>query len=158
MKSTLVLRKLRSAARLSSADWLLFIQAWIWLLLFDIGLRTRPFPELQAFAAQSASHPPPAPEQTERLLHITRVAVDRARYNHLYPMTCLRRSLTLQKMLAKRWIAAELKIGVRKDDGQLEAHAWLEYQGRTLGEAEKITEKFSALEKSAGMHNGEVNL
>lgn len=153
-----MLHKLHSASRLSLTDWLLFIQAWVWLLFFDIGLRTRPFPTLQAFAGQSASRPIPSLEQTEKILRMSRIAVDRARYNHLYPMTCLRRALTLQKMLAQKGIATEIKIGVHKDDSQLSAHAWLEYEGRTLGEAEKITEKFSALEKSSDMHHGEVNL
>jgi len=36
-------------------------------------------------------------------------------------------------MLAHSGIATELKIGVRKEAGQLSAHAWLEYQGNTGG-------------------------
>jgi hypothetical protein len=52
-------------------------------------------------------------------------------------------------MLAKRGIPSDLKIGVRKENGQLSAHAWLEYQGKILGEAERIVEKFSPLETSA---------
>ena len=147
---TAMLHKLRSAFRLSPADWLYFFQAWVWLLLFDIRLRTRPFPELQAFAAQLSPRVAPSPEQTGNLIDALRLAVDHARYNHLYPMTCLRRALALQKMLGQRGIAVELKIGVRKDDGQLNANAWLEYQGRPLGEPEKITERFSALQK--GVH------
>lgn len=142
-------RKLRSASQLSPSDWLFFFQAWFWLLVFDLGLRTRPFPELQTFASQLDPHATPSPERIKGLLDALKLAVDRARYNHLYPMTCLRRSLALQKMLAKRGIPAELKIGVRKDDGQLSGHAWLEYLGQPLGEPEKITEKFSALQKGA---------
>ncbi len=143
-------RKLNSAFRLSAEGWMLFLQAWFWLMIFDIGLRTRPFPELQSFASRPASCQTRSPEQTESLLLKSKVAVDRARNNHLYPMTCLRRALTLQKMLAQRGIASELKIGVRKDADQLSAHAWLEYQRKMLGEAENITEKFSTLEKGAG--------
>ena len=142
-----MLRKLRSASRLSPADWLLFIQAWVWLLLFDLELRIRPFPYLQTFAARLTPLPPPSPAQIASLIRRLMAAVDRARYNHLYPMTCLRRALTLQKLLAKRGIPVELKIGVRKQDGQLSAHAWLEYQGQPLGEAETITEKFAAFQK-----------
>ena len=142
-----MLRKLRSASRLSLADWFLFIQAWVWLLLFDLGLRTRPFPDLQAIAARLASRPKPSPEQTKNLLHMLRIAVDRGRYNHLYPMTCLRRALTLQRLLAERGVSTELKIGARKDNGQLKAHAWLEYQGQIIGEPEEIIERFNILEK-----------
>ena len=137
-----MLQKLRSASRLSFMDWVLFIQAWGWLLLFDIGLRTRPFTELQAFAARLASRPMLSSGQIENILLSLRVAVDRARYNHMYPMTCLRRALTLQRLLAKQGVSTELKIGARKDNGHLNAHAWIEYQGQTIGEPEEIREKF----------------
>ncbi len=143
-----MLDKLRHAARLSPNDWLYFFQAWFWLLVFDLGLRTRPFPELQAYAAELGAHPAPAPEQTANLIRALKTAVDHARWNHLYPMTCLRRALTLQKMLTKHGLATELKIGVRKEAGQLSAHAWLEYQGKPLGEAERITEIYRPLQKS----------
>ena len=144
---TAVLRKLRSASRLSLADWFLFTRAWVWLLLFDLGLRTRPFPEMQTLASRTASSPSLLSEQIEEQFLALQIAVDRARYNHLYPMTCLRRALTLQRLLAKRGISTELKIGARKDNGQLNAHAWIEYKGQTIGESEEITERFSVLEK-----------
>jgi len=144
----LMLHKLRSASRLSPTDWLFFTQAWFWLLIFDLGLRTRPFPDLQAFAARLAKCPVPSPEQTESMIRVLKAAVDHARYNHLYPMTCLCRALTLQKLLSERGIAAELKIGVRKEAGQLSAHAWLEYQGKPLGEPERIKEQYAALMKA----------
>jgi hypothetical protein len=145
-----MLHKLRSASRLSPTDWLYFIQAWVWLLFFDLGLRTRPFPILQAFASRVGSHAAPPPEQPNDLILALKTAVDHARYNHLYPMTCLRRALTLQKMLSRRGLAAELKIGVRKQAGQLSAHAWLEYQGKPLGETEQITEQYALLKKTSG--------
>ena len=144
-----VFNKLRNASQLSPADWLLFIQAWIWLLFFDLGLRTRPFPDLQVFASRLSSHPAPPPEQTAKLIYRLMKAVDHARHNHIYPMTCLRRALALQKLLACKGIATELKIGVRKEAGLLSAHAWLEYKEQPLGEPETITEKFSALQKNS---------
>ncbi len=144
---TIMRHKLRSAFRLSSAEWLLFIQAWVWLLLFDIGLRIRPFPVLQAYAARLSTHSAPPPEQTEGLILTLKTAVDRARYNHLYLMTCLRRSLALQKMLAQRGIATELKIGVQKELGMLSAHAWVVYQGKPIGEPEKIMDQYMTLRR-----------
>lgn len=153
MKVTAALRNLNTASRLSAADWMLLLQAWTWLLLFDIGLRTRPFPDLQTFAARLVPRPTAPPEQIERQLRVLRTAVARAGNHHLYPMTCLRRALTLQKLLARRGIAAELKIGVHKSDNQFDAHAWLEYQGKPLGEPEQVVERFSILEQSAGRSN-----
>jgi hypothetical protein len=144
-----MLHKLRSASRLSPTDWLYFMQAWAWLLFFDLGLRTRPFPILQAFASRVGSHATTPPEQTNNLILALKTAVDHARYNHLYPMTCLRRALTLQKMLARRGLAAELKIGVHKEKDRLSAHAWLEYLGQPIGEPEQITEQYATLKKAS---------
>ncbi|MBN2117193.1 MAG: lasso peptide biosynthesis B2 protein [Anaerolineales bacterium] len=147
MTVTTVLHKLNSASRLSAEDWMLFLQAWVWLLIFDIGLRTRPFSELQAFAARLTSHPIPSPEQTEKQLRMLKVAVARAGSHHLYPMTCLRRSLALQKMLAQRGVAAELKIGVYKELDLLNAHAWVECQGKPIGEPEKVMDHYVMLRR-----------
>lgn len=143
-----MLRKIRNASRLSPADWSLILQAWFWLLFFDISLRMRPFHELQIFAARTKPKSASLPERTEALIPMLIAAVDHARYNHLYAMTCLRRALALQKMLALRGAEVDLKIGVRKDDGILSAHAWLEYQGRPLGEPERITERFANMQNT----------
>lgn len=48
--------------------------------------------------------------------------------------TCLSRSLALREMLARNGMEAEFRIGVNKEDGALIAHAWLEYEGRPIGE------------------------
>lgn len=143
-----MLNKLRNASRLSPTDWLLFIEAWFWLLIFDIGLRTLSFPKLQAYAARLVSCSTPSLKQIDDLILALCNSVDHARYNHLYQMTCLRRSLVLQKMLSERGISTELKIGVQKEAKQLIAHAWVEYQGKPLGEREHIVETFSPLQKT----------
>lgn len=45
---------------------------------------------------------------------------------------CLVQALAARWLLARRGIAADLHIGVLKNDGALEAHAWLERSGRVL--------------------------
>lgn len=142
-----IVDRLRRAVRISPGEWLDFFQAWFWLLFFDVALRLRPFPELQAFASRRAFRPTPAPARVQRLLRLLPLAVDRARVRHLRPMTCLRRSLALQKMFAQKGVPVELRIGVRKEGGQFSAHAWLEYDGNLLGEPEKITEQYAVLQK-----------
>ena len=57
-------------------------------------------------------------------------------------MRCLERSLTSQRMLRKRGIDAELKIGVQKQGPELEAHAWLEIDGRPVAEPEGVSQRF----------------
>jgi hypothetical protein len=142
-----MLHKLQRASRLSLTHWLFFIEAWFWLLIFDISLRIRPFSELQIYAARLTPCPASSPEQTENLIGVLVEAVDCARNNHLYPMTCLRRSLTLQKILAQRGVVAELKIGVQKELDMLNAHAWVEYQGKPIGEPEKVMCQYMTLRR-----------
>ena len=127
---------------ISAADWFLFFQAWTWLLIFDLALRTRPFRRVLSLAgSQSVNKPPNAQAATEQCL----LAVERARHYHLYPMTCLRRSLALIKLLRQRGLRAELKIGVEKADGSLAAHAWVEVDGVVIGERGPIDTRYAKI-------------
>jgi hypothetical protein len=42
--------------------------------------------------------------------------------------TCLVRSLSLWALLLKRGLTADIRIGVRKNNGKIEGHAWVEYE------------------------------
>ena len=53
-------------------------------------------------------------------------------------VTCLERSLALWSLLARQRIAAQLRIGVRKDGEKFAAHAWVEHAGVAVGEPEDI--------------------
>jgi hypothetical protein len=41
-------------------------------------------------------------------------------------------------------MATELRIGVRKSAGALEAHAWVEYQGLVLNDRDDVCQRFAA--------------
>lgn len=60
------------------------------------------------------------------------LALDRAR-KLLGVGSCLSRSLALRRVLASAGIAAAVRIGTRRDGGNLAAHAWVELAGRPLG-------------------------
>ncbi len=48
--------------------------------------------------------------------------------------TCLRQSLLLHFLLRRKRLAPELIIGVRKQDGAFDAHAWVQLGGVALGQ------------------------
>lgn len=51
--------------------------------------------------------------------------------------TCLTRAIAAQILLARYNYSSSIKIGVSKDEGEFEAHAWLEAdEGIILGESE----------------------
>jgi hypothetical protein len=58
--------------------------------------------------------------------------------------TCLSRSLTLIKLMARRGMAGRLRIGVSLENGALEAHAWVEAGGvpLPLGKGARAFEPF----------------
>ncbi len=131
--------KLRAALALSLSDWAVFFPAWLMLLVVDLGLRVLPFPRVRKLVA-SSKQPGRAASQRDVRLELCRLEwlVDIAARNHLYPMTCLRQALTLQWLLARRGVAADLRIGVRKQAGALEAHAWVECAGQAIRSAETV--------------------
>jgi len=70
-----------------------------------------------------------------------RRAVDVERTAHLvdataafYPLnpTCLKKSLILLRILDRRGVRAELRLGVRKAQEQFSAHAWVVCDGRIV--------------------------
>ena len=131
----------------------LFLRAWIRLLVVDLGLRLLPFGKLRALlrleAGQVVSQKGPAGGQ---ILEVERKhawktwqIMDKAARHHLYEMTCLRRSLVLQWLLLEEGFNAELKIGVRKEEGALIAHAWVELGGEAVGDQPGIEQEYAPL-------------
>ena len=54
--------------------------------------------------------------------------------NGLLSATCLRQSVLLEYWLKRRGLAAEIKIGVRKEQDLFDAHAWVELNGIALAQ------------------------
>ena len=142
----LMRRKLRTALTLSWGGWWILSQAWVLLLAVDLGLRALPFRRVQELMALGrkdardfqAGGASVTIQRLERLVGV-------AGRNHLYPMGCLRRSLVLQWLLGRRGIMADLRIGVRKETGELNAHAWLEHAGQPIGEPQAIAVHYAPL-------------
>lgn len=138
--------KVRTALSLPPGDWWVLAQAWILLLAVDLGLRWMPFQQVvkwsewdERFAHRSRTGD--VVGKIRRLSGLVRIAAN----HHLYPMTCLRQALALQRLLLMEGIASELRIGVRKDAGALDAHAWLEVQGVPVGQSRGAVENFAPL-------------
>lgn len=82
---------------------------------------------------QSPAHPQATTVETaHRIARLVGIAA----YHGPYRATCLRRSLALWWLLRRRGIPADLRIGVRKDGGELQAHAWVEHNGQALNDVQ----------------------
>jgi hypothetical protein len=74
--------------------------------------------------------------------------VDVAARHGPYRATCLPRSLVLWWLLLRRGIKCDLRIGVRKEAGRFEAHAWTEWRGTVLNDSEDVRERFAAFDRA----------
>ena len=79
-----------------------------------------------------AIHPPAAAElqQADRLAHLAAIAGRRG----ILQARCLSQAMLVRALLRRRGLDAVLQVGVRKDSGQFDAHAWVELEGHTLAQ------------------------
>jgi Transglutaminase-like superfamily len=83
----------------------------------------------------------PAASQREAAELIARMAAAAAR-SFFIDTNCLEQSLALWWLLRRRGIAAELRIGARKELERFEAHAWVEVDSAVLNDASAERQHF----------------
>jgi hypothetical protein len=132
MGSRRMRHRIRVVAALSPADWTTLAEAWLRLLWVDLALRFLPYAWCRRALRRGLGPAVEVGGSAERAARVVRL-VDVAARHHVRAMTCLRRALVLQRMLERRGIAAVLRVGARRDEGFL-AHAWVEVDGRPVGE------------------------
>lgn len=124
------MRKLYKLAGLPKRDRALLFQAALLLAIVKLGLILFPFQTLRQWLAKiSPQFTPQSPLSAEKVTWAIEVA---SRY---IPggVKCLTRALAARVLLARQGYITQLHIGVAKDErGQLEAHAWVESEGRVV--------------------------
>ena len=123
---------------------------WFWVRLRLFGQRffgaALVVGEPSARAVKSAGSPEiVAPSPTPALDELTRLGylVNSAAHHVLPAGNCLTRSLYLQWLLRRRGVPTDLRIGVQLSDGQLLAHAWVEYAGHPLNDAPDVADRYA---------------
>jgi hypothetical protein len=127
-------------SRLTPANVWAFLRAWAVLLAADLGLRLLPFRRLESLLT-----PRPRGEEDEGAVGRLVWATAAAARHHLYPMRCLPRALCLRWLLGRHGIRADLRIGVARHEARLDAHAWVEREGRPVGEGPGVADRFAPL-------------
>lgn len=85
---------------------------------------------------------PTSSKQQQRLLW----AVETAASGLLADRACLTQAMAAEWLLARRGLVTHLQIGVAKgEDGRLQAHAWLEQDGRILIGGSDSPQQFTPL-------------
>lgn len=118
--------------RLSGGERRLLVQAWLLLLVADFALRIFPFTTiLQYCRCQHGSH---GQHPVDLSLPALRIAwlVEKAGQYCPAGTSCLKEALVLSRLLARRGVPTQLRIGVGRQAEAFAAHAWLEQDGRVI--------------------------
>ena len=75
-------------------------------------------------------------------------AVRSAARRHLYPMRCLAQSLALAWLLGRRGVATDLRLGVSRQQGKFDAHAWLELDGVPINDSSNLMRRYAPLRRA----------
>ena len=118
-----LLRKLKTALSFSTLQWKTFLTAYFLLLQaqWRVLVSSQKIVEKTLFEKSAGKSPKGALSKKE-LFDLFRLAW---RYQIIKP-NCLPTSLALQAFLSRYGFAGQIRIGVRKEDEKLKAHAWLE--------------------------------
>jgi len=125
--------------RLSGFERGVVIEATAALLATWLGLRLAGFRRWKSVLgwlspSANANAPLQGTPEKESAEVIARMEAAAAR-NHFFSTNCLEQSLVLWWLLRRLGIAAELRIGARKEFGRFEAHAWVEVDSVVLNDA-----------------------
>jgi transglutaminase superfamily protein len=143
-----MLRSLRRFSALERPAQTLFLRALVMLPLVGLSLKLRGFEGTRAALRKTPSHTTPQTDSDSPKKQIALVAhmVNAADRHGLVHPSCLVKSLTLWWLLGRQGITSELRVGVRKEGGNLEAHAWVERNGIALNEPEERHRHYAAFD------------
>jgi hypothetical protein len=145
-----MLEKLRRFRALDRPAQKMFLRALVMLPIVSASLKALGFRATQTALGKFLS--PPNSEQNPDFVQ-TRIVlaahmVNSAGRHGLVQASCLAKSLTLWWLLGRQGIASQLRIGIRKENGKFEAHAWVERDGVAVNEPDDHHRHYAAFDKA----------
>jgi hypothetical protein len=127
----------------------LFLRAAVLLPFVGMSLHTRGYKKTQGWlqkrlegrnlAAITAGAPDEFVQKTCRMVRA-------AEHYGVTRSTCLEESLVLWYLLGRQNISSCIRIGVRRQAGKFEAHAWVEFEGEALNQPEELHRHYAPFE------------
>ncbi len=125
------------------SQWLL-LQAFILLLLVTLFLKFWKVKHTQIVLLWLLPAPKISLYKSERIFKIKKtVQIVQLAAIHCQWAKCLPKSLVLWGLLHRQGINSELRIGVRRNTKNFEAHAWVEYEGFALNDTQDVRSRFT---------------
>jgi hypothetical protein len=144
-----MLESLRRFSALGGPAQAQFLRALAMLPLVSLSLRLRGFHTTRAILERHLSHSVAqgSGDSVRKQAALTARMVHAADRHGVVRPSCLAKSLTLWWLLGRQGIASRLRIGIRKENGKLEAHAWVEREGTALNEPEEPHRHYAAFDQ-----------
>lgn len=144
----MIKKRFNQLKTLSLLEWQLLIASAILLPLTALGLHLFGLKHTQRFMQHFTPNTPTASLREEQKLQdglIVARMVSAAANHGVYRANCLQKSLVLCWLLHRRGIKADLRIGVKKENHDLNAHSWAEINGIALVDNKNTTNEFYTL-------------
>ncbi len=142
-------KRLRQLVALTVTEWRVLLLTILLLPMIALVLQFKGFKWTQTLLSK---HLPkehgiliPEDEQLKVAQSVARI-VSIAANHGFYSANCLKKSLLTWWLLRRRGITVELKIGINKDAGDFNAHAWVKFRGNVLVDATDVGQRFSAFD------------
>lgn len=134
-------RKIRS---LSPAEFLILAQAAVLLPAVKLAQRWTRLDRLHNRLNKTIGTGFRSPDRRSKNISADDVArlVGVAARRGLVRTSCLQHALVLWTLLKRHGFDAAIRFGVRKNEAALEAHAWVELDGRVLNDSADIREQY----------------
>jgi hypothetical protein len=144
--------KLRRFWSLDRSGRALVREALLLPLLISMSFRLKGVPwtqaELRRWATQGATGSTPATSsEAADWIALAQLGQRSVRRAAGVGGNCLVRSLTLWTMLLRRGVVTDLRVGVRRREGKIEAHAWLEFAGMPVNENQENVDSYSVYDQ-----------
>ncbi len=119
---------------MSKLDWSdIFSVIWLWLALVGMDIRLRLLRHglnrcllFSNPAKEEQPRPVLDPTTAAAIEHLSRLVSAAARHQGPFNLSCLRQALVLRSRLRALGVASQLVYGIKKENSNLSAHAWLE--------------------------------
>ena len=143
-----MLEHLRRFSALGRPAQALFLRALGMLPLVSLSLRLCGFHRTQTTLKRNLSRSVAREDDSvNKQAALTAHMVHAADRHGLVHPSCLAKSLTLWWLLGRQGITSRLRIGIRKENGKLQAHAWVEREGTALNEPEGLHRHYAAFDR-----------
>jgi hypothetical protein len=136
------MRRLQSFLRLPARERFLYLQTWLLLFRIRLMLWLLPYRRWRQTAARMIHIKSERQLERPQVNQITRAVKVTSRY--VPQASCLTQALAAQTLLAKAGQRSQLRVGVTHKDGKVEAHAWVQVDGRVVIGGRESVARFSA--------------